>query len=379
MSDFLTLLNQNQRGAQPSFFPSQSSQPQSNPFNSNNNPIQPHSNNAFNNVSQQNQFSSNQSVLIPQNLSSLLPNNNNINTTSSNSNSYNNTVIAGQGYDSAYDQSINYLHNKEVFNVLQSFLISLDSKNPANVFKYMIYNGIPDNFKKTIQASIFKRYYPYQKNSDGSFNCIDYLLWQKALKFNPNQDTYYPIQLSSSGQLKQRAEKDEQVQLALLKTLKMAKEIIEKSKSTYDSSINNELGLIKQKRNLIKMKMCSICKQISSIAVLKGKAKKDVEIENNIANKLKELRKSLDDKGELMVKMNNIASCPIDVFHPIDQFSDEQTKMSEERLMKTSKALNDLRSLVYFASGSIQKNIIIAQGIQDDLEYLKSNGCFKDK
>lgn len=287
-------------------------------------------------------------------------------------------VITGQFTQYGNSETMNAQNINEISTILVNFVNSMDTKCPENLFKYMVYNTIPKEHLYKIQYEELKRYFPYQINEEGGYNCIDYNMWQKASKYSPNSNLFYPFQISSVSQLKNRVKNLNDKQNIILNQYKLIKRNLEKINGNFEIKVEDEFKVIKQKRKLIKEKFIKICNLVSNIAIAKGKAKKDVELEQMIMSKVKNIKKNINETSEIKKQIDIVSSIPPEVY--TDNYDDENNilnTVSKGRMFKNKKVINELTNLLSFSFDNLKKNIAIIKGIRNDLDFYKINEHFK--
>ena len=283
-------------------------------------------------------------------------------------------IIIGQFTQYGNNQITNTKDINEIYAILQNFLNSFNPSHTDNIFKGILYNS----FQSTIHSSQYdelKRYYPYQLNEEGGYNCIDFNLWDQATKHNPNSSLFYPIQISSPLQLKNRCKLMEMSQKELLVNFKRIKSRLEQINNNFDFKVEEQLQLIQLKRKKIKQKLLNICNIMNDIAVKKGKAKQNSTLHKELVSRLENIKMKINST-KIMEGIKNISAIPKETYSEINEDKNREVvmKMSKERLIKNKQMINELRNLVSFTCGNLQKNLKIVNGIKSDLEIIKKNG-----
>ena len=288
-------------------------------------------------------------------------------------------IIQGQFTEYGNSEMVNKQSLEEIRAILTNFTRCMDTNYPDNGFKYMLYNVLPKDNANTIQSEELKRYFPYQINEEGGYNCVDYNLWEKATKYNPNNKLLYPYQISSALQLKNRVKNMNDKQNIILNQYKMIRKNIEEIHQNFEIKAEEKLKVINEKRRLIKEKFLRVIKRIAELADGRKNAMKDTELEKTIQAKLKNLKLNLNDSSEIKKKLDTISTVPSDIYssESTEQEKDIIKSMSRERMTKNKAMLENVKHLVSVTFENLKSNIATIRGIRNDLDYYKANQHFK--
>lgn len=287
-------------------------------------------------------------------------------------------IIQGQFTEYGNSEMVNKQSLEEIRLVLTNFTRCMDTNCPENGFKYMLYNLLPKD-NNTLQSEELKRYFPYQINEEGSYNCIDYNLWEKASKYNPNNKVLYPFQISSAVQLKNRMKNMNNKQNIILSEYKILRKNIEDNHQRFQNQAEEKLKVINEKRRLIKQKFLRVSKLIAELAEGRKNVKRDIELEKTIQAKLKNLKLNLSDSSEIKKKLDTISSVPSEVYssESTEQENNILQSISRERMEKNRAMIENMKHLVSVTFENLKSNIATIKGIRNDLDYYKANQHFK--
>ena len=262
------------------------------------------------------------------------------------------------------------MDENQIKNIIQNFLASLDTSNPANVFKNFLYSKTPQNE----DPRFFQNYVPLIQNDDGSINFIDYNLWKKASLQNPNPMKYFPVQISSPKQFLIRLRRTEVNVLYFLEEIIKMQKNLEDMNNKEQKEINKELQLAREKVKKIKNLITLVSTELAQLSLKTGKYQKDLNIEKKIDDKLKSINNKINSDSDIRRKINLLKNTPFEN-SPFTEGEPNYIKgMSKGRVERNLSVLKELKGVLDIQFNHLKKNIKIVQGIQNDLNKMNLNG-----
>jgi len=255
---------------------------------------------------------------------------------------------------------------KEIENIINNFILSIETRSPYNLFKNIFYNRIP--FNKDNQNNIdyiyqFQVYNQIIKGEDGNETYFNKQLHSKGLEKNPNNKKYYAIPICSPNQLSLRNKTNLVIQLSTIKNIYDLKSQYNKLSDRYNKEIEGEVSSLYIKKNKIKEKLIRILAKSEKVALLLKRAEvnsyKEYKIKESLMNINSVLMKeNIMDRIQVLKRNfeNNIYLRSNQVI--ADSSSKLLSGYSDESLNKKfdyySKCLSSLKKM----SVDIQKNLI---------------------
>jgi hypothetical protein len=262
------------------------------------------------------------------------------------------------------------MDENQIKNIMQNFLASLDTSNPANIFKFFLYSKIPQNK----DPRFFQNYIPLIQYDDGSNNFIDYNLWKKASLQNPNPMKYFPVQISSPKQFLIRLRRTEVNVLYFLEEIIKMQKNLEDMNNKEQKEINKELQLAREKVKKIKNLITLVSTELAQLSLKTGKYQKDLNIEKKIDDKLKSINNKINSDSDIRRKINLLKNTPFEN-SPFTEGEPNYIKgMSKGRVERNLSVLKELKGVLDIQFNHLKKNIKIVQGIQNDLNKMNLNG-----
>ncbi len=262
------------------------------------------------------------------------------------------------------------MDENQIKNIMQNFLASLDTSNPANIFKFFLYSKIPQNQ----DPRFYQNYIPLIQYDDGSNNFIDYNLWKKASLQNPNPMKYFPVQISSPKQFLIRLRRTEVNVLYFLEEIIKMQKNLEDMNNKEQKEINKELQLAREKVKKIKNLITLVSTELAQLSLKTGKYQKDLNIEKKIDDKLKSINNKINSDSDIRRKINLLKNTPFEN-SPFTEGEPNYIKgMSKGRVERNLSVLKELKGVLDIQFNHLKKNIKIVQGIQNDLNKMNLNG-----
>ena len=266
--------------------------------------------------------------------------------------------------------SKNEMDENEITYLLKNFLASLDTSNPANIFKYFLYSKLPQN----VDPRTYQSYIPYFDDGEGNINLVDYNLWKKATQQNPNPNKYFPIQISSPKQFLIRLRKTEVDVLIFLEQIIKMQKNLENMNNKEQKEINKELQLAREKVKKIKNLITLVSTELAQISLKTGKYVKDFNIEKKIDDKLKSINEKVNSDSDIKRKIAMLKNIPVETAPFPDGDPNYIKGMSKGRVERNLSALKELKNVLDIQFNNLKKNMKIVQGIQNDLNKMNLNG-----
>lgn len=259
---------------------------------------------------------------------------------------------------------------KEIENIINNFIFSIELRSPYNLFKHIFYNRIPfnkENLNNIDYIYHFQVYNQIIKGEDGNETYYDKHLHSKGMEKNPNNKKYYAIPICSPNQLSNRNKTNLIIQLSTIKNIYDLKHQYNQLNNRYNKEIHEEISSIYIKKNKIKEKLIRILVKSEKVALLLKRA----EVNHYKENKIKE---SLVNISSVLVKErvieriqvlkrnfeNNVylRSSSLGLTSNNSNFIED---FSEEGLKKKSDYYNKCISSLKKMSFDLQKSLIDSQ------------------
>ena len=262
------------------------------------------------------------------------------------------------------------MDENQIKNIMQNFLASLDTSNPANIFKFFLYSKIPQNQ----DPRFYQNYIPLIQYDDGSNNFIDYNLWKKASLQNPNPMKYFPVQISSPKQFLIRLRRTEVNVLYFLEEIIKMQKNLEDMNNKEQKEINKELQLAREKVKKIKNLITLVSTELAQLSLKTGKYQKDLNIEKKIDDKIKSINNMVNSDSDIRRKISLLKNTPFENSPFTEGESNYIKGMSKGRVERNLSVLKELKGVLDIQFNHLKKNIKIVQGIQNDLNKMNLNG-----
>lgn len=260
---------------------------------------------------------------------------------------------------------------KEIIDVVQSYLLSLNIQSPLNSFKYMLYNRITDDSAHLI--GFLQQPKTHDFTEEGEQFLIDQELWHKALRNNPDPRLFYPSQICSPKALDARAKILEILEYQKLDYLINLRQKINSLSILYESDIQNHNSNIKNKLNLIKHKQMNVIYKLEKLAILTGKADKNYNLENKLNLKLVDIKHAINNKDSYVNRLKNLSSMTtLMSFDNSTEVEEDPLKdFSKERFEKNITVLKNMKKIFDGNFSKLRKSVADLNAIKSDLDNFK--------
>lgn len=259
---------------------------------------------------------------------------------------------------------------KEIENIINNFILSIELRSPYNLFKHIFYNRIPfnkENLNNIDYIYHFQVYNQIIKGEDGNETYYDKHLHSKGMEKNPNNKKYYAIPICSPNQLSLRNKTNLIIQLSTIKNIYDLKHQYNQLNNRYNKEIHEEISSIYIKKNKIKEKLIRILVKSEKVALLLKRAEVNHYKENKIKESLVNIssvlvKERIIERIEILKRNfeNNVylRSSSLGLTSNNSNFNEDY---SEEGLKKKSDYYNKCISSLKKMSFDLQKSLIDSQ------------------
>lgn len=259
---------------------------------------------------------------------------------------------------------------KEIENIINNFILSIELRSPYNLFKHIFYNRIPfnkDNLNNIDYIYHFQVYNQIIKGEDGNDTYYDKQLHSKGMEKNPNNKKYYAIPICSPNQLSLRNKTNLIIQLSTIKNIYDLKHQYNQLNTRYNKEIHEEISSIYIKKNKIKEKLIRILVKSEKVALLLKRAEVNHYKENKIKESLVNISSVLAKERiveRIQILKRNFENNVYLRSSSLDSTSNNSNfieNFNEEGLKKKSDYYNKCISSLKKMSFDLQKSLIDSQ------------------
>jgi hypothetical protein len=253
----------------------------------------------------------------------------------------------------------------EIYNVIQNFINCSNAASPCNFFKFFVYNksiNTPD------YLPYLQSYQPNLKDEKQNDILIDYNLWLKATEKNPDPSRYYPTQISSVDELRNRIHLNN---LLLSNTFGDINQAHNQAANVYEQQtevVENKLRVTQNKLQEIKNKQFKLMCKIEIVAQNTKKASFNYDNLNLLNNKISNLRNKANDNMEKVGKLIKLSEVTI------ENEGELLKDFSKERLDRCLNALVDMKNVIESNFSFLDKTQETMNFIRHDLDNIKRYG-----